>query len=63
MLQLQSSQKVAVVVEAIARVRCVRCCAVLLGVRNKASLVEDVVSCVVEDGRRSWDPQAGKLGP
>lgn len=46
-----------VVVEAIARVQ------LLFGVRNKASLIEDVVSCVcvVEDGRKSWDPKLGKL--
>lgn len=36
---------------------------ILFGVRNKASLIEDVVSCVcvVEDGRKSWDPKLGKL--
>ena len=57
MSQLQSSQRMVVVVEAIARVQ------LLFGVRNKASLIEDVVSCVcvVEDGRKSWDPKLGKL--
>lgn len=58
MLQLQSSQRVVVVVEAIARVRCG---AVQFGVRNKASSAEDVVSCVVEDGRKPWDPKLGNL--